>query len=168
MKAIKIWIASTFYLLFVLFFCQQIVFSGESELTPGKKRRIESDAIYTYETIISLCKTERFDEIYEYGDKYSRERMSKEMFVSEHKGCGLAPSWETSRSKSPIWRFRTKAGWEMSLPFFMHVSVSNSWFLDLLTAKTCRYYDRLLAPFILSPVENHRKEANNYEGRSSK
>jgi len=95
MKAIKIWIASAFYLLFVLFFCQQIVFSGESELTPGKKRRIESDAIYTYETIISLCKRERFDEIYEYGDKYSRETMSKEMFVSQHKSCGLAPSWET-------------------------------------------------------------------------
>ena len=29
------------------------------------------------------------------------------------------------------------------------------------------YYARLLAPFILSPVENHRKEANNYEGRIS-
>jgi len=82
-------------LLFVLLFCQQVVFSGELGLTPGEKRRIESDAIYTYETIISLCKSERFDEIYEYGDKYSRERISKEKFVSEHERCGLAPSWET-------------------------------------------------------------------------
>lgn len=31
---------------------------------------------------------------------------------------------------------------------------------------TCRYYDRLLAPYILSPLENPRKEANNY-GRIS-
>jgi hypothetical protein len=31
--------------------------------------------------------------------------------------------------------------------------------------KISRYYARLLAPFILSPVEKHRKEANNYEGR---
>ena len=30
-----------------------------------------------------------------------------------------------------------------------------------------RYYDRLLAPFILSPITNYRKEANN-EGRISK
>ena len=95
MKSGKILVRSVFPLLFVLFFCQPIVFSGELELTPEKKGQIESDAIYTYETIISLCKTERFDEIYEYGDKYSRERMSKEMFVSEHKSCGLAPSWET-------------------------------------------------------------------------
>jgi len=29
-------------------------------------------------------------------------------------------------------------------------------------------YARLLAPFRLSPLENHRKEANDYEGRSSK
>jgi hypothetical protein len=28
-----------------------------------------------------------------------------------------------------------------------------------------RYYARLLAPFILSPVEKQKKEANNYEGR---
>ena len=32
-------------------------------------------------------------------------------------------------------------------------------------AKISRYYARLLAPFILSPVENPRKEANDYEGR---
>ena len=28
-----------------------------------------------------------------------------------------------------------------------------------------RYYARLLAPFILSPVEKQRKQANDYEGR---
>jgi len=57
-----------FSLLFVLFFCQQIVFSGE--LTPEEKRRIESGAIDTFETIISHWKRERYDEIYEYGDRY--------------------------------------------------------------------------------------------------
>ena len=95
MKSGKILVRSVFSLLFVLFFCRPIVFSGELELTPEKKGQIESDAINTFETIISLCKTERFDEMYEYGDKSSRKKISKEMFVSEHKGCGLAPSWET-------------------------------------------------------------------------
>jgi hypothetical protein len=33
--------------------------------------------------------------------------------------------------------------------------------------KSSRYYDRLLAPFILSPLAEYRKEANN-EGRISK
>ena len=94
MKVINIRIESVFCLLFALFFCQQMVFSEESELTIEKRRRIEADAVYTYETIISLCQRERFDEIYEYGDKYSRERMSKERFVSEHTGCPLASSWE--------------------------------------------------------------------------
>jgi len=83
--------------LFVLLVCQQVVFSGELELTPGEKRRIESGAIDTFETIISLCKRERFDEIYEYGDSISQKMMSKEMFISERRGCGLASSWETVR-----------------------------------------------------------------------
>ena len=83
--------------LFVLLVCQQVVFSGELELTPGEKRRIESGAIDTFETIISLCKRERFDEIYEYGDSISQELMSKEKFISERRGCALASSWETVR-----------------------------------------------------------------------
>jgi hypothetical protein len=45
MKATKIMIQSVFSFIFVLFFCQQIVFSGE--LSPGKKRRIESGATNT-------------------------------------------------------------------------------------------------------------------------
>jgi hypothetical protein len=89
-------IQSAFSFIFVLFFCQQIVFSWE--LSPGEKRRIESGAIDTFETIISLCKRERFDEIYEYGDRISREMMSKEMFRSEMgRSCALASSWETAR-----------------------------------------------------------------------
>ena len=96
MKARKIMIQSAFSLFIVLFFCQQIVFSGE--LTPGEKRRIESRAIDTFETIISLWKKEKFDEIYEYGDRISRERISKETFISGMKSsCRLASSWETIR-----------------------------------------------------------------------
>jgi len=84
--------------LFVLLVCQQVVFSGELELTPGEKRRIESGAIDTFETIISLCKRERFDEIYEYGDSISQELMSKEKFISGMKiSCRLASSRETVR-----------------------------------------------------------------------
>ncbi|HUL20794.1 MAG TPA: hypothetical protein VLZ10_05020 [Thermodesulfobacteriota bacterium] len=97
MKTERILIQGVFSLLFVLFVGQQVAFSGEPELTPEERRRIESRAVDTFETIISLCKMERFDEIYEYGDKYSRERMSKEKFLSEHKSCGLASSWETVR-----------------------------------------------------------------------
>jgi hypothetical protein len=96
MKGRKIVIQSAFSLLFVLFVCQQIVFSGE--LTPGEKRRIESGAIDTFETIISLWKREKFDEIYEYGDRISRERIFKETFTSGMKSsCRLASSWETVR-----------------------------------------------------------------------
>jgi hypothetical protein len=96
MKARKIVIQSAFSLLFVLFVCQQIVFSGE--LTPGEKRHIESGAIDTFETIISLWKGEKFDAIYEYGDRISRERISKETFISGMKiSCRLASSWETIR-----------------------------------------------------------------------
>ena len=98
MKANRTLIQGVSCLLFVLFICQQIVFSGESELTPGEKRRIESGAIDTFEQIIFLCKTERFDQIYEYGDKASRERISKDMFISQNKPCGLASSWETVRN----------------------------------------------------------------------
>jgi hypothetical protein len=98
MKAGKILIQGVFTLIFVLFACQQVVFSGELELTPGEKRRIESGAIDTFEQIIFLCKTERFDQIYEYGNKTSRERISKEMFISQNKPCWLASSWEAVRN----------------------------------------------------------------------
>jgi hypothetical protein len=82
MKARKILIQSALSLLCVLLFCQQTVFSGELELTLGEKRQIESGAIDTFETIISIWKGERFDEVYEYGDRISRERLSKETFTS--------------------------------------------------------------------------------------
>ncbi len=98
MKAGKILIQGVFSLLFVLFFCQQVVFPGELELTPEEKRRIESGAIDTFEQIIFLCKRDRFDEIYEYGDTASQKRISKEMFISEHRHCALALSWETARN----------------------------------------------------------------------
>ena len=96
MKVRTIMIQRGFSLLFVLFFCQQIVFS--EELTPGEKRRIESGAIDTFDTIISLWKRERFDEMYEYGDRISKELISKEKFTSGMKSsCRLASSWETVR-----------------------------------------------------------------------
>jgi hypothetical protein len=89
-------------LLFILFVCQQIVFSGESQLTRGEKRRIQSGAMDTFETIMSLWKRERFDEIYEYGDRISREQLSKETFSSGMKSSyRLASSWETVRDIEP-------------------------------------------------------------------
>jgi hypothetical protein len=98
MKTERILIQGVFSLLFGLLVCQQVVFSEESELTPGKKRRIELGAIDTFETLISLWKRERFDEIYEYGDRTSLELMSKETFSSRMKSSGtLASSWETVR-----------------------------------------------------------------------
>ena len=97
MKAQIITIQGVISSLFVLFFCQQVVFSGELELTPAEKRRIESAAIDTFEQIIFLCKRDRFDEIYEYGHTTSQERISKEMFTSEWRHCGLSTSWETVR-----------------------------------------------------------------------
>jgi len=95
MKATKIMIQSAFSLIFVLFFFRLIVFSGE--LSPGEKRRIESGATNTFEMIIFFLKRERFDEIYEYGDRISRERISNDMFISRMRGYKLASSWETVR-----------------------------------------------------------------------
>ena len=97
MKAGKILIQEIFSLLFVLFVCQQVAFPEELELSPGEKRRIESGAMDTFDQIIFLCKRDRFDAIYEYGDTASQERISKEMFMSEWRHCGLALSWETVR-----------------------------------------------------------------------
>jgi hypothetical protein len=94
MKAKKIMFQSAFSFIFVLFFCQRIVFSWE--LSPGEKRRIESGAIDTFETIISIWKRERYVEMYEYGDRISREIMSKETFISGMRDV-LASSWETVR-----------------------------------------------------------------------
>ena len=44
------------------------------------------------------------------------------------------------------------------------ISNRNSQLSFFIKSFSCRYYARLLAPFILSPLENQRKEANNYEG----
>lgn len=90
-------IQRVFSSLLVILVCQQVGFSAGLELTPRDKRRIESGVIDAFETIISLWKRERFDEIYEYGDKISRETMSKETFISRTRGCVLASSWETVR-----------------------------------------------------------------------
>jgi hypothetical protein len=94
MKTERILIQGVFSLLFVFLFCQQVAFPRE--LTPGEKRRIESGAIDTFETIISLWKREKFDEIYEYGDRISRQMISKEIFISDmRRRCKLAYAWET-------------------------------------------------------------------------
>jgi hypothetical protein len=96
MKSGKIVVQSGFSLIFIFLFCQQIVLSGE--LAPGEKRRIESGAIDTFEIIVSLWKREKFDEMYEYGDRVSQDGMSKERFMSRMKySCRLASSWETVR-----------------------------------------------------------------------
>ena len=122
-KAGKILIQGGFSLIFVLFVCEQVVFSGESELTPAEKRRIESGAVDAFDQIIFLCKRDRFDEIYEYGDAASQEQISKEMFMSEHKRCPLALSWETVRDipeveiVSPT-RVKVKATLGFREPFF--------------------------------------------------
>jgi hypothetical protein len=121
MKARKIMIQSFFSFIFVLFFCQQIVYSGK--LSPGEKRRIESGAIDAFEQIIFLCKRDRFDEIYEYGNTTSQTRISKEMFMSEWRHCPLALSWETVRDipeveiVSPT-RVKLKATLGFRGPFF--------------------------------------------------
>jgi hypothetical protein len=124
MKAGKILIQGLLSLIFVLFVCEQVVFSGESELTPAEKRRIESEAIDTFDQIIFLCKRNRFDEIYEYGDTASQERISKDTFISEHRRCPLALSWESIRDipdveiVSPT-RVKVKATLGFRGPFFM-------------------------------------------------
>ncbi|MGB7572436.1 MAG: DUF4124 domain-containing protein [Thermodesulfobacteriota bacterium] len=93
------------------------------ELTPGEKRRIESGAIDAFEQIIFLCKRDRFDEIYEYGNTTSQEQISKEMFTSEWRHCPLALSWETVRDipeveiVSPT-RVKLKATLGFRGPFF--------------------------------------------------
>lgn len=124
MKTRKILIQGFFSLLFALFVCQQAAFSRELELTPAEKRRTESGAIDTFEQIIFLCKMGRFDAIYEHGTAASQDRISKEMFMSEHRHCPLALSWEAVRDipeveiVSPT-RAKVKATLGFRGPFFM-------------------------------------------------
>lgn len=97
MKHTKTVVQIAFWLLIVVFFYQQIGFSGE--ITPGEKRRIESGTIGAFETIVSHWKSGRYDEVYEHGDRMSKEMMSKEKFISEMRveRCVLASAWETLR-----------------------------------------------------------------------
>jgi hypothetical protein len=74
----------------------------------SNKRRIESDAAETLQTIISFWKDEKYEALYEYGTRNSRAGMAREIFIHkmEKKGWGLASSWETiqnidAESKSP-------------------------------------------------------------------
>jgi hypothetical protein len=99
MKTGRFALQVAFPLLFVLFFCHPTAFS--EKLTIEEERRIESGAIDAFKFILSLWGAGRFDEIYEYGDRSSRGKMTKEKFVSEMRSnsyrCVLASSWETLR-----------------------------------------------------------------------
>ena len=61
--------------------------------------KIESDAIEALRTIISLWKEEKYEALYEHGDRKSRTAIRKEDFEHrmKNKAVGLASSWETIR-----------------------------------------------------------------------
>lgn len=62
-------------------------------------RKIESEVMDTFTTIISLWKAGKFEALYEYGTLSNKTKMAKETFVSRmgNQTWGLAPSWETIR-----------------------------------------------------------------------
>ena len=61
--------------------------------------RIESEVTGGFRAIISLWKDEKYEALYEHGDKKSRTPIRKEDFARrmKNKEVGLASSWETVR-----------------------------------------------------------------------
>jgi len=61
------------------------------------KRKIESEVTDIFQTIVSLWKSGKYDEIYEYGTNASKTTIGKEDFVRRmgKKTYGLSSSWET-------------------------------------------------------------------------
>ncbi len=97
-KLFLIFVVST-PLLFL--FSSEPAFSAKSREGSRKQvinqNKIESDVTEAFQTIISLWKDERYEALYEHGDKKSRRAIRKEDFEHrmKNKEVGLASSWET-------------------------------------------------------------------------
>jgi hypothetical protein len=70
-----------------------------TDLTPGEKRRIGSNAENALMEIISLWKNGKYEDLYEYGHRTDHVGLTKESFIGQmkRKSWGLATSWETIR-----------------------------------------------------------------------
>jgi len=74
--------------------------TGEaSRKEPINLNKIESDVIEAFKTVISLWKDEKYEALYEHGDKKSQIAIRREDFERGMKGkpVGLASSWETMK-----------------------------------------------------------------------
>ena len=72
---------------------------GSKEKERVNVRRIESDVTDAFKNIISLWKDNKFDDLYDCGDRKSHTNMAREDFRKrmEKKSRELATSWETVR-----------------------------------------------------------------------
>ncbi len=88
-------------IMFLLLFFPELAFPQKSREGSRKQvidqNKIESDVIEAFRTIISLWKDEKYEALYEQGDKKSRTSIRKEDFEHrmKRKEIGLASSWET-------------------------------------------------------------------------
>jgi hypothetical protein len=73
--------------------------SYSQKLTHEQKQRIESDAVHTFQSIVSLWKDGKFERLYDYGYLNNQKALSKEDFTRrmKNKFYQLALSWETIR-----------------------------------------------------------------------
>jgi hypothetical protein len=90
-------------MMFFFLFSPELALSEKTGEASRKKtinhNKIESDVIEAFRTIISLWKDEKYDVLYEHGDKKSQKAIRREDFEHrmKNKGVGLASSWETVR-----------------------------------------------------------------------
>ncbi len=99
-KFFSVFITST---MLILLFFPELALSAKAGEGSRKQivdhSKIESDVIEAFRTIISLWKDEKYEALYEHGDKKSRTSIRKEDFEHrmKNKELGLASSWETAR-----------------------------------------------------------------------
>ncbi len=84
---------------FVLFFIFAPTLLFGLDLTPEEKRKIERDVGHSFDEIISLWRTGKFEDLYEYGYLSNHINISKESFVRrmKNKSYVIATSWEAVR-----------------------------------------------------------------------
>ncbi len=97
----KLFSVSVASIMLLLLFSPEFAFPQKAREGSRKQTidhdKIESDVIGTFRTMISLWKDEKYEALYEHGDKKSRASIRKEDFEHrmKNKEVGLASSWET-------------------------------------------------------------------------
>lgn len=86
------------FLVFGLIF-MMVIPCFSDDLTPEEKRKIERDVGHSFDEIVSLWRTGKFEDLYECGYLLNHVNISKESFVRQmkNKSYVIATSWEAVR-----------------------------------------------------------------------